>query len=94
MSFFDSWVTFNDGPAGCIVRPPKHEEPFGRDEVAALAEKFTGKKVIAITQLPYAARPVLNRSPDWPAGWAMVFCYDPKNCGGLSSCPRRTACCD
>lgn len=89
---FINWIAFIDGSRGCILQPPDHPGKMSFDEASKLAEEITGKKVISLEGLPYPASPVLNQNSDWPAGWAMTLCFDPENCKGRSSCPKRRAC--
>lgn len=89
---FDNWIKFEDGTGGCIIQPPDFDGAMTGDQASQIATEITGKKVLWSKALPYAARPVLNRQDDWPAGWAMALCYSPEECCGHSSCPKRRAC--
>ena len=50
------------------------------------AEDLTGKKPIAVHNLPYGARPALDKGEDGD------FCYTPNTCKGHGSCPKSRAC--
>jgi len=67
-----------------------------RDEAAARAlfKEITGEDAVKCGRLPYGAHPSLNvivyESGSTSAQGS--FCFDPDNCMGYSSCPKRRAC--
>lgn len=67
-----------------------------RDESAAktLFKELTGEEAVKCGRLPYGASPALNIIV-YPGGSTSAqgsFCFDPDNCMGYSSCPKRRAC--
>ena len=71
------WVKFTNGTAGCVD---------AESEEAAL--RWAGESIASSAKiLPYPAVPRLKVEVNCPA-----FCYDPENCCGRTSCPKRYAC--
>jgi hypothetical protein len=74
------WITFDNHAPGCVD---------ATDSVEAAAFGDAIGLVNTIKILPYPAEPRLVRRSACPS-----FCLHPKECAGLTSCPRRHACSD
>lgn len=90
------WIDFEDGSAGCLETPIGYEARRGtsREEMKKLAAETKGVAVTRIRSLPYPAQPRLNPQEDPEFGVTPSFCFDPRNCAGSTSCPKRYSCVD
>lgn len=88
------WVTFEDGKTGCVEFKFDGSEPLPArlERVKALTEEELGRKVSKVESLPYPADPRLITVEWEPYGKTPSFCFDPRNCAGSSSCPKRYSC--
>jgi hypothetical protein len=86
------WITFTDGSEACC-------QGLSEYHTKQLAEHLTGKKVgggpykcLTMKPLPYPAEPCIWKYTDPIIPACPSFCFDPKQCAGRTSCPRRYAC--
>lgn len=89
------WVTFTDGTEVCC-------EGQSAYDAKCIAEHFTKKTVaggkykdFSVKTLPYPASPVVWQF-EHPTGGGKcpTFCYTPRKCAGLTSCPANRSCDD
>jgi hypothetical protein len=88
------WIKFTDGTEACC-------EGGSEFDAQRIAEKLTGKTVADtpnswtagdVKPLPYPASPVIWQLDHPCHGKTPLFCYEPKQCAGRSSCPQRRGC--
>jgi len=74
------WVEFKNHKPGTV-------DANDEAEAKEIASAITKDEVISASILPYGAHPRLDK-----ANRGGDFCFDPEQCKGRSSCPRRYAC--
>lgn len=87
------WMKFTDGSNGYC-------EGGSKFDAKQIAEKLTGKVVaggdygddIEAKTLPYPAKPIIWQLDHPVSGKCPDFCYRPKTCQGLTSCPNNPSC--
>lgn len=79
------WVRFATRQPGTV---------FAESEQDAIAKgaKITGCKATYAAPLPYPAEPIINAADNTHG--TPSFCFEPEQCAGRTSCPRRHACCE
>lgn len=88
------WIKFTDGSEACC-------EGRSAFDAQSIAEHLTSKTVADkpnngtvgnVKSLPYPASPIIWQLDHPVRGKHPLFCHDPKNCAGRSSCPKNYAC--
>lgn len=88
------WIKFTDGSEACC-------EGRSASDAQSIAEHLTSKTVADkpnkwtvgnVKSLPYPASPIIWQLDHPVSGKHPLFCHDPKNCAGRSSCPKNYAC--
>lgn len=79
------WLKFNDRLPGCV-------EANNEDDAKSVAKEATGSEPTSCQTLPYPAEPRINRHKDPKYGACPSFCYEPKKCAGVTSCPQNYSC--
>ncbi len=61
-------------------------------DAKSIAKAITGKNVIEVWNLPYPSANCLWKHDHPVYGQTPSFCYEPEDCKGRTSCPKRYAC--
>lgn len=96
------WLTFTDGTSACCEGESEYDalriaqHVSGKKVALRQPEPPKGTyllpKHFQVDPLPYAATPVIWQFDHPVLGKAWTLCYDPANCKGHGSCPKRRAC--
>lgn len=84
-----------EGPFWCVGSTKRGSVCAADESVArAVFKEITGEDALKCGRLPYGASPSLNIIvySETSTSAQGNFCFDPDNCMGYSSCPKRRAC--